>query len=374
MFGSVSVIAPVTNLLVLWAVSFMFATGAIAVAIGMVFSPAGHILALLSSAFVWYVRAVSSALARLPFASVYTISPYIKAWLVFMYAEFITLFFMKGVRGRFALFVASNLVVLSAAAGFSRLESALGKVTVTVLDVGQGQSIALSSEGHYVLVDCGGDSYTNAGDIAAEYFASMGQNSLDALILTHFHSDHVNGAAELLNRMSVDTLIIPELNEEEGGFRDYIINKAEEQGTDIVIVDDDSFEYAFGSVKSQIIPPLGGKNLNEMGLSAVFSSGDFDLVITGDMNADTEYRLTEYTQLPDAELFIAGHHGSKASNSEKLLSAITPECVIISLGENNYGHPSEEILARFKNAGAEVYRTDVNGTVTVRLGKDGGDD
>lgn len=370
MFGSVSVVAPVTNILVLWAVSLMFAAGAIAVAVGFVFSPLGHIVALVSSAFAWYIKTASAALSSLPFASVYTMSPYVRVWLVFVYAEFAALYFMKGVRGRFLLFVVSNLAVLAAATGFGRLENGLGKAVITVLDVGQGQSIALSSEGHHILLDCGGDSYTNAGDIAAEYFASVGENSLDAFILTHFHSDHVNGAIELMDRMKVETLIIPELAEDDGVFRDYLLEKAEKQGVEVITVGDDAFDYSFGCVESRIIPPLGGKELNEMGLSAVFTSGDFDLVVTGDMNADTEYRLTEYTSLPDAEVFIAGHHGSKASNSAKLLETIKPECIIISLGENNYGHPSGEVLERFQSIGAEVYRTDMNGNITVRLGRE----
>jgi competence protein ComEC len=369
MFGSVSVVAPLTNFLVLWAVSLMFASGAAAVALGFVFSPIGHIAAFVAAAFAWYIKTLASALASLPFAAVYTISPYVKVWLVFMYAEFAALYFMKGVRARLALFAASNLIVLAAATGFGRLEAGLGRVTATVLNVGQGQSVALRSEGCSVLVDCGGDLYSNAGDIAAEYFASIGENSLDALILTHFHSDHVNGVIELMNRMRVATLIIPELNDEEGGFRDFLLNKAEEQEVNVVVVGDGPYEYSFGCVESLIIPPLGGKEMNEMGLSAVFTSGDFDLVITGDMNYDTEYRLTEYTELPDAEVFIAGHHGSKTSNSYELLNVIKPECVIISLGENNYGHPSREVMQRFESVGAAVYRTDLNGNVTVRLGE-----
>ena len=84
------------------------------------------------------------------------------------------------------------------------------------------------------------------------------------------------------------------------------------------------------------------------------------------MTMSAEERLLERHDLPDLELLVAGHHGSRYSTGADLLSALTPELVVISVGENSYGHPDPSVLERIATAGAEVLRTDQNGTITVR--------
>lgn len=84
------------------------------------------------------------------------------------------------------------------------------------------------------------------------------------------------------------------------------------------------------------------------------------------MTVREEERLLEKYGLSDVELLVAGHHGSKGSTGEVLLETLRPELVVISVGENSYGHPSEETLERIEAVGAQILRTDQNGTVTVR--------
>ena len=117
------------------------------------------------------------------------------------------------------------------------------------------------------------------------------------------------------------------------------------------------------------MPPLGAYNDNEQGLSIIASSGKFEVLITGDMGMETELRLVEYADIPDIEMLVAGHHGSRNSTSKVLLDAAKPEIVAISVGINSYGHPSAETLTRLREADAVVYRTDENGTITVKFGE-----
>ena len=91
------------------------------------------------------------------------------------------------------------------------------------------------------------------------------------------------------------------------------------------------------------------------------------MLITGDANEHVEQRLVKYGNLPQVELLVAGHHGSKAATSDVLLDAITPETVVISSGWNNYGHPALETLARLAARETEIYRTDWMGDVSVRV-------
>ena len=98
-------------------------------------------------------------------------------------------------------------------------------------------------------------------------------------------------------------------------------------------------------------------------MTILATAGENDFLITGDMERATEKKLAEAYDLPDIEVLMAGHHGSKGSTSEELLEAVTPETAIISVGTNSYGHPAEDTLRRLARAGCAVYRTDHHGTV-----------
>ena len=99
----------------------------------------------------------------------------------------------------------------------------------------------------------------------------------------------------------------------------------------------------------------------------MFESENCDILVTGDRNGLGELLLLHNRQIPELELLIAGHHGSKYSTSEELLTAVSPEVVFISVGKNNaYGHPAAELLERLRSFGCAVYRTDLQGDLIFR--------
>lgn len=116
-----------------------------------------------------------------------------------------------------------------------------------------------------------------------------------------------------------------------------------------------------------MLPPVGTQSENERGLAAVISHEGTEMLITGDMDADMEKKLLSLYDLPDVEILIAGHHGSKNATSEHLLDAVTPETVVISVGRNSYGHPADETLQRIYSSGAVIFRTDEAGNITIRI-------
>ncbi len=362
-FGTVSLIAPLTNLLAVPLVTLSFTLGAIVTLLAFVWAPAASILAWGPAAPVWLLRAAAGALLRLPFASVSTAGIYVRVWLGFLYAELLLLFCRPGARGKLRLFALTNLAVLVCALSLTAAQGRAGKLHGTVLDVGQGQSVLLCSGDRAALVDCGGSLGTNAGDLAAEKLASLWLGKLDYLILTHFHADHANGAAELLRRVRVDTLLCPEPTEEDEAGRE-LLAFAAERGTAVRFVEGEPLSLPLGAASCTLVPPLVGGEANERGLSLLCSCEDFDCLLTGDMDAETEQRLLAALPLPETEVFVAGHHGSAGSNSVSLLEQCSPAAVIVSVGADNpYGHPAGEALRRFAAAGAAVYRTDLNGDV-----------
>ena len=130
------------------------------------------------------------------------------------------------------------------------------------------------------LVDCGGDSMDNAGDIAADYIRSMGGRKLDLLVITHFHDDHANGVPQLLERVPVDAIAFPAAAEE-SPLKGAILSAAEEKQLALYEIGEDRTVTLEGE-SLRLFAPLGAGETNEEGLSVLATSGDFDVLITGD--------------------------------------------------------------------------------------------
>ena len=364
-FGTVSLISPLANLLTLWAVTALFLLCLPAAALGGVLPVAGKVLAALAEPVSWLFHRIVYGLSSLPFASVsLETGRYILFWLLFVYAVIGACILFRKEKPKPIVPVCCCAIALAAALLFNALSLRGDGLAVTVLDVGQGQSILLATQSSTALVDCGGSGWEDPGDIAADYVQAMGKSTLDLLILTHYHSDHACGVPELMERLDVAALAVPDV-EPDSALRAEILALAEEKGTEVIFIEEDT-TVELDSVSLTLYAPLGTGGGNEEGLSVLATQWDFDALITGDMNAAVERRLVKYGNLPDIELLVAGHHGSASSTSAELLEAVMPEYAVISVGYNTYGHPAPETLDRLEQAGCTVWRTDLQGTITVR--------
>lgn len=361
-FDSVSLVAPLANLLCLWAVSLCFSVGLLSAVLALVSPALGAAAAHLATPAARYFLWMTDKLAGVPFAAVTASGVYYRAWLLLAYGVVLLFLVMKGRRP--VVPVCACVSALGLAMLLTRLSVTLGPLTVTVLNVGQGQSVVLRAGERTALVDCGGNG-RNAGDLAADYLGDFGRNRVDLLVLTHFHADHANGVLELLERVDVDVLAVPD-REQEDPLGAEILALAREKGTQVVCVDDD-LPLKLGPALLTLYAPLGAGEANEAGLSVLCETEGFSALFTGDMDETVEARLVKYGSLPDVDLFIAGHHGSATSSSALLLEAVRPEVAVVSSGENTYGHPKPETLLRLRDAGADIYRTDLQGNVTITV-------
>ncbi len=353
-FGTVSLIGPLTNLLTLWVITFIF----YGIMLVCLFNSA--LLGVMMAWPIRYVLTCSDMLAELPLAAVYTKSVYIVVWLVFAY---ILLALYLGRKQKPAMvFSAVTVLSLCLALGLSWAEPWTDGCRMTVLDVGQGQAILLQSEGRTFLVDCGGDYDEDAADVTAETLLSQGISRLDGIIVTHFDRDHTGGLPYLLTRIDTDLLLLPGLQDENG--TGDALRKLVTKGT--VTVHDDQ-ELAFDDVKIYLFAPEGQHFGNESSMCVLFQAGKCDILITGDRGTTGESLLMKGHDLPDVDALVAGHHGSKHATSPELLDKVRPEYVFISVGKDNwYGHPAPELLQRLYNFGCIVYRTDESGTIIYR--------
>ena len=361
-FGLVSLISPITNLLTIWAVSVAFPLGILSCVFDFIFSPLGIIIAFPVTYAVRYIILVAQTLARLPYSAVYSSNAFIVFWLAYVYILFVTLPLLRARARQYLYPCCLAIITLCAVLFLSPLLPPASSSAVTALDVGQGQSIVMYSDKYTAIIDCGSNSGENAGFITHEFLTNLGRTSIDLLVLTHFHSDHVNGVEFLLSRTSVSALAIPD---PEGSYlADDIIGLARKRGTDIMYITE-TVSVRLGDFELIIYPPIGFGDENERGLS-ILSLGSLNALITGDMNASGERSLLRFAALPDIDILVVGHHGSRFSTSEELLEAVMPEIAVISVGYNNYGHPADETIQRLEQYNITVYRTDQTGHVTVR--------
>ena len=364
-FNTLSLVAPLSNLLCLWAAGAAFLWGMASVLVSFLWMPLGALLGLAPRLLIWYILRVAEFMASLPRHAVYFSGPYLRLWLPFAYVLFALACLWRPRRRTIALAALLASVGLCASVLAEEAYYSRGRLQVLALDVGQGQSILLASGGEGALVDCGGSSWCGPGQAAADQLLTMGCSQLEYLVLTHYDRDHVSGVTALLERIPVKTLLLPE-TEDPGEAGSAILTAARAHGTAVQDIREETI-LPFGEAVLTVYPPLGTAGDNEQGLAALCTAGDFDMLITGDMNAATERLLLERYDLPDTEVLAAGHHGSKYSTSNELLETLTPDTAIISVGSNSYGHPADETLRRLSEHGAAVFRTDKQGTIHLTV-------
>ena len=357
-FGCVSLVSVLTNLLVMWVISFIFYGILLCLLFSLISIPLAVFVSLPVSVPIYFVLYTSKYIAKLPFAAVYTSSIYTVVWLLGAYILLAIFLFQR--KKRPMLFAGCILFTLLLSQTLAWLEPLGDDFRVTMLDVGQGQCILLQSDGKTFLVDCGGDDDEISADIAAEALLSQGISRLDGLIVTHPDRDHAGGVSYFLTRIQTDRLILPYVEDEELDS----LAKATDGAVDYVSQD---VVYTFGDTKMTIFAPFNYYSGNESSICILFQREDCGILITGDRGELGESVLLNEHSIPDVDVLVVGHHGSAGSTTDALLKATTPEVAFISVGEDNrYGHPSQKVLDKLIEAGCEIYRTDLHGTIIYR--------
>lgn len=357
-FGAVSLIGILSNLLLISMIPFLFCGIAIVGSLGgMLPGACGGIARMLS----WIIRLLlwaAELLSKIPFAAVYTQSKFIVAWLIFFYC----LVILYAVRRRHPAFLGLlGAVSLTAAILASVFVPRMDTLRLHILDVGEGQAILLQNKGQNFLIDCGGDSDTRTADTVAQTLLSQGIFKLDGVILTHYDRDHSGALENVLTRVKAEQLLLPVQG------KDNLADSIETTYLDKITWIAADTQLTLPTGRLSLLPAKSGKSNNENSMCVLFESKECVILITGDRDTGGEKELIRNYILPDVDVMIAGHHGSKSSTGEELLRAVRPEIVVISVGENNqYGHPASQLLKRLLEFGCTVYRTDILGSVLIR--------
>lgn len=241
------------------------------------------------------------------------------------------------------------------------------KLVVSFLDVGQGDAILIQTpSGKEMLIDGGGSDMvlTRLGE-QLSYF----NRSLDVVVATHPDADHITGLIPVLEKYTVEKIILSPIDGDTPVADDFK-KHIEDETSDVYRGSVGDTIIFHDGVTAKVIYPSnnykGKKNdTNDASVSMVITYGDHTFLLSGDLAMEREPALIKAGLEKDVTVYKAGHHGSKTSSGDQLLSYIRPEYVVISAGKDNrYGHPHIEALERLQKYSKEILSTIDSGTIS----------
>lgn len=235
-----------------------------------------------------------------------------------------------------------------------------GNLNVYYFDVGQADAILLENNNKYMMIDAGNNA---DGELLVNYMKNLGVTSLEYLIATHAHEDHIGGLDNVINSFEIEKFYMPDVITTTKTFEDVITALENKQVAFETPKIGDIF--VFGGVKFEVLHLSDDdSDLNDTSIVVRALYGNNSFLFMGDATNNVEKNILNSNI--DSDVLKVGHHGSRYSSSVNFLDKVTPEYAIISVGEeNSYNHPHSPTLTKLSDVGAKTYRTDKDGTIVV---------
>ena len=229
------------------------------------------------------------------------------------------------------------------------------------IDVGQALSVLVECDGQFMLYDGGN---VDDGSLVVSYLQKQGVEQLQYVFCSHAHEDHVGGLAAALAYFPANHVYSPVTEASTKCFRDFV-KYTQQQGLQVEVPAVGT-TWPLGSASVTMLGPVAQySDTNDTSIVLRIDYGSTSFLLTGDMEKTAESDLVASGANLKADVLQVGHHGSSTSTGYAFLNAVLPEMGIISCGvDNKYGHPHEETLSILRDAGVDVYRTDLLGTIT----------
>lgn len=229
---------------------------------------------------------------------------------------------------------------------------------VYFIDVGQADSILITSKDETMLIDAGNN---EDGVDVVNFIKEKGITKLSYVIGTHPHEDHIGGLDDVINAFDIENVVLPDITTNTKTFED-VLEAIENKHLEITtpqIGDTFTLGESNCEVKSTIIDK---SNLNLASLVVRLQFGETSFLFMGDAETENE----EQTTWEQTTVLKVGHHGSNTSSSLKFLEQVKPQIAVIMVGkDNSYGHPNQETLEKLEKMNSKIYRTDEDGTITI---------
>jgi competence protein ComEC len=348
--------------------------------VGLFLLPVAQGLGWVGWLFNSYLLLVVGGFATLPLSSI-EVGRFSPALIAVYYAALIIIVGLIGGRGRWQRvkewlgagtrrlarlpwkWVLPPLIVLAAVVSLPDDE-----LHVSFLDVGQGDAILIERGRQQVLIDGGPSPQTLTRELGERM--PFWDRTIELVVLTHPHEDHLSGLVEVLERYEVEMVLYPDLEYDSALYEEWF-RLIEAKGIPVTLAQaGEEIKLGEGITMSVLNPPatlLTGTNSDPNNNSTVLRLclGRVSFLLTGDIEREAEFGLIYSGAELNCTVLKVGHSGSYTSTNPEFLEAASPQLAVISVGDNPYGHPHGEVVARLEAALGEnnVYRTDEQGTI-----------
>lgn len=364
-FNSVPILSIVSNIIIVPLVSLFTVLG-IGLCLLLFLLPGfSYMLSAVINILGDIIVNIASYIGTLKYANITVMSPTVVE-IVFYYVSAALLLGVISVKVKYKWIAAYGAALLII---FSSIKPMLpGKLTISFIDVGQGDCIlVITPDRKVVLIDGGGKPKTPYSDfdvgekVVKPYLLKHGISSVDMVISTHSHDDHLLGLIPVLESFNVGSFV---KSERDTAAYSSIVSSGYTGRKNIVSVSMGDIIKAGKYVTMDILNPIGqAVDENDDSIVMKLRYKEFSLLLTGDISVNIENRLME--QPVESDVLKIPHHGSASSMNSEFLKAVNPKTAIICVGKNSFGHPAQNILELLKKNNIPVFRTDIDGEITV---------
>ncbi len=247
------------------------------------------------------------------------------------------------------------------------VQPGLTETLIYYLDVGQGDCELIHLKtGEYILIDSG---TSETAEKLVSYLKNLSVQKIDYLIATHPHADHIGGMAQIVSNFEIGKIVMPRISDNQvpaTSTYQNLLKAIDRKGLKITAAKGGMTIADSGGEKLEIFAPNSTKygGLNSYSVVTKLTSGEKSFLFTGDAEADSEKEMIAKGYDLKCDVLKCGHHGSSTSTSAAFLKAVHPSTAVISCGvDNDYGHPSKQVVTRLQKAGVTIYRTDQQDTI-----------
>ena len=366
-FNTFSIVSIFSNILAVPLSGVILTYGIITVAVGMISTTIGQLCAgglyILTKAIV----IIAKLSASLPFGNIIVRTP--KIYEIVFYFVFIFVMFglIKSTKKVKKILIISFLAIATVGVIIPK------PLTIDFIDVGHGDSILITYKDKTILIDTGGSYISNGAQYdmgesrVAPFILDKGIKNIDLLILSHLDEDHFGGLESITDMLDVDIIMIGDTQHEKDKYNELVRISNNEKAELVKIKAPKKFNIK--DIEFDIINPFGESiDENNDSLAIMMKYRDKKVLFTGDMEKEAEERLLKQEINIQADILKVGHHGSGTSTTKEFVEAVKPEYSIISVGTRFKSIPSKEVLKYLEDS--EVYRTDRDGGITVKIGKE----
>ena len=373
-FNTIPINSVISNLLAGPLLGICIILGMFTVIISIILFPVSKLIAFPLQIILKILIKIIELISKIPFGN-YTVKT---PWFIVVFLTYViiaTLIHSKKRITKILTMVTLIIFVVMQVCTFINID---GKLKIYFIDVGQGDSMLLRTvRGKNILIDGGGSKdpdYDIGEKILVPYLLDRRIKTLDYVIISHFDEDHATGVAQILGKIDVSSIILTRQLEENDIYR-HILSIAKEKKIKLIYVKEGDV-LKIGGIKISIIHPenklMINNPMNNNSIVCKVEYNSFSMLLTGDIEMEAEELILRKNINLKADVLKVAHHGSKTSTTGEFLKAINPKVALIGVGKNNnFGHPSNEVIQRLKENGTRIYRTDENGEISITVNKKG---